>query len=78
MEKDIDRKKLLSAVGELYKNEKLARAVESKDMDGIFSSLSKEQARELKTVLSDKAQLEKILNSPQAKQIMRAFNKDGN
>ena len=37
MEKDIDRKKLLSAVGELYKNEKLARAVESKDMDGIFS-----------------------------------------
>ncbi len=77
MGKDFDKQKLLSAINQLTGNKNLSDAVAKKDMNGVFESLSANQAKELKEVLSDKAKLEQILSSPQAQQIMKALNKDG-
>ncbi len=77
MENNIDRKKLLDAVAQIGKNQKLSNAVANKDMQGILRELDPVQSAELKKLMSDKASLEKLLNSPQAQMIMRSLNKDG-
>ena len=77
MEKDFDKQKLLSAIKDLMGNKNLSDAMAKKDMNGVMSALSPEQAKELKEVLSDKAKLQQIMSSPHAQQIMKALNKDG-
>ena len=77
MEKDFDKQKLLSAIKDLMWNKNLSDAMAKKDMNGVMSALSPEQAKELKEVLSDKVKLQQIMSSPQAQQIMKALNKDG-
>lgn len=77
MEKDFDKQKLLSAINELMGNKKITDAMAKKDMNGVLSNLSAEQAKELKSVLSDKARLQQIMSSPQAQQVMKALKKDG-
>ena len=77
MEKDFDKQKLLSAIKDLMENKNLSDAMAKKDMNGVMSALSPEQAKELKEVLSDKAKLQQIMSSPHAQQIMKALNKDG-
>ena len=77
MEKDFDKQKLLSAIKDLTGNKNLSDAMAKKDINGVMSALSPEQAKELKEVLSDKAKLEQIMSSPHAQQIMKALNKDG-
>lgn len=77
MENNIDRKKLLDAVAQIGKNQKLSNAVAKKDMQGILNELDPAQSAELKKLMSDKASLEKLLNSPQAQMIMRSLSKDG-
>lgn len=77
MEKDFDKQKLLSAIKDLMGNKNLSDAMAKKDMNGVMSALSPEQAKELKEVLSDKVKLQQIMSSPQAQQIMKALNKDG-
>ena len=77
MEKDFDKQKLLSAIKDLMGNKNLSDAMAKKDMNGVMSALSPEQAKELKEVLSDKAKLQQIMSSPYAQQIMKALNKDG-
>ncbi len=77
MENNIDRKKLLDAVAQIGKNQKLSNAVAQRDMQGILNELDPAQSAELKKLMSDKASLEKLLNSPQAQMIMRSLSKDG-
>ena len=77
MEKDFDKQKLLSAIKDLMGNKNLSDAMAKKDMNGVMSALSPEQAKEHKEVLSDKVKLQQIMSSPHAQQIMKALNKDG-
>ena len=77
MEKDFDKQKLLSAIKDLMENKNLSDAMAKKDMNGVMSALSPEQAKELKEVLSDKVKLQQIMSSTHAQQIMKALNKDG-
>lgn len=77
MEKDFDKQKLLSAIKDLMENKNLSDAMAKKDMNGVMSALSPEQAKELKEVLSDKVKLQQIMSSPHAQQIIKALNKDG-
>ena len=77
MEKDFDNQKLLSAIKDFMGNKNLSDAMAKKDMNGVMSALSPEQAKELKEVLSDKVKLQQIMSSPHAQQIMKALNKDG-
>ncbi len=48
------------------------------DVEKMVASLSPEQQEKLNSILSDKAQTEKILSSPVAKQLLRALLGDKN
>ncbi|MBR6693925.1 MAG: hypothetical protein IKL62_03145 [Clostridia bacterium] len=74
---NIDRKKLFAAIGELSKNGGLKRAVENGNYSDILASLPKEQADELSSLMSDSAARERLLSSPQAKELLRRLGKDG-
>ena len=77
MDNNIDRKKLMEAISMLSKNGSLSKAVENKDFSAILSSLPKNQADELSALMADKAACDKLLSSPQAKEIMRKLGQNG-
>ena len=43
----------------------------------ILANLTPDERNKLSKMLSDRATLEKILNTPEAKELMRKFNEDG-
>ena len=77
----IDKKKLMDAVisssGGKIDKETLAGAVEIKTIDPLLENLSAEDKDRLKSVMSDKKSMEAVLNSPQAKALLKAFLKGG-
>ncbi|MEE1161685.1 MAG: hypothetical protein U0K70_06475 [Acutalibacteraceae bacterium] len=77
----IDKKKLMDAVisssGGKIDKETLAGAVERKNIDPLLENLSAEDKERLKSVMSDKKSMEAVLNSPQAKALLKAFLKGG-
>ena len=77
----IDKKKLMDAAisssGGKIDKETLAGAVERKNIDPLLENLSAEDKERLKSVMSDKKSMEAVLNSPQAKALLKAFLKGG-
>ena len=77
----IDKKKLMDAVisssGGKIDKETLAGAVERKNIDPLLENLSAEDKERLKSVMSDKKSMEAVLNSPQAKALLKAYLKGG-
>ena len=73
---NIDRKKLLSAIAELSKNGGIKKAVSTGNYDEILASLPKDKADELSSLMNDSAAREKLLSSPQAKELLKRLKKD--
>ena len=77
----IDKKKLMDAVisssGGKIDKETLQGAVEGKTIAPLLKNLSAEDKEKLKSVMSDKKSMEAVLNSPQAKALLKAFLKGG-
>ena len=53
----------------------VSSAIKSGNIDNILGSLDPEKAQKLKSVLSDKSAIEKILKSPQAAKLMKDLQK---
>ena len=60
-----------------YNINDLLKATKSGKAEDLFNMLSAEDAAKIKNVLADKALTEKILQSEQAKQLIKSFMKDG-
>ncbi len=73
---NVDRKKLISAIAELSKNGGLKRALANGNYNEILASLPKDKADELSALMSDSAAREKLLSSPQAKELLKRFGKN--
>ncbi len=77
----IDKKKLMDAVisssGGKIDKETFQGAIEEKNIDPLLKNLSAEDKEKLKSVMSDKKSMEAVLNSPQAKALLKAFLKGG-
>ncbi len=74
---NIDRKKLLEAIGAISKNGNLRQAVAKGDYGSVLSALPPEQAAELSAIMSDKAARDKLLSSPQAQELLRKLGNNG-
>ena len=68
---------VISSSGGKIDKETLAGAVERKNIDPLLENLSAEDKERLKSVMSDKKSMEAVLNSPQAKALLKAFLKGG-
>jgi len=55
--------------------EALRRAAESGEIDKLLSKLSKKDSEKLQAVLMDKDAAEKLLSTPQARQLLEKFLK---
>ncbi|MBQ8550286.1 MAG: hypothetical protein IKL44_05295 [Clostridia bacterium] len=77
MQNNIDRKKLLEAISALSKNENLKKAVSDGNFSGILASLPADQAKELSSLMNDKAARDKLMSSPQAAELLKRFKQDG-
>ena len=77
----IDKEKLINAAvsssGGKIDKETLSNAVKGKNIDPILKNLSDADKEKLKSVMSDKKSMEAVLNSPQAKALLKAFLKGG-
>jgi hypothetical protein len=60
-----------------YNINDLIKATKNGKPEDLFSMLSSEDAARIKNVLADKALTEKILQSEQARQLIKTFMKDG-
>lgn len=74
---NLDRKKLLKAISALGKRDALKKAMEKNDYNAILSSLPENEAQELQALMSDKEARDKLLSSPQARELLRKL-KNGN
>ena len=76
----MDNKDLLSNItsGSKLDKEALSKAAKSGDTSSLINSLSQEDKQKLNNILSDKQELSKVLNSPQAKALMKMFGKGNN
>lgn len=78
---EIDKEKLINAAvsssGGKIDRETLSNAVKGKNIDPILKNLSDTDKEKLKNVMSDKKSMEAVLNSPQAKALLKAFLKGG-
>ena len=52
----------------------LEKAKQTGDASGLVNSLSDQDKQKLNQILSDKAELEKVLKSPQAQMLLKMFN----
>ena len=68
---------VISSSGGKIDKDTLAGAVERKNIDPLLENLSAEDKERLKSVMSDKKSMEAVLNSPQAKALLKAFLKGG-
>lgn len=77
----IDKEKLMDAVisssGGKIDKKMLTDAAKDKNIDPLIKNLSSEDREKLKSVMSDKKSMEAVLNSPQAKALLKAFLKGG-
>ena len=55
--------------------EKVKEAIQQGDVSKIASSMSKEDMNKVQAILSDKEQMEKILQSPLAKTLLKQLGK---
>ena len=60
-----------------YNIDELMALTKSGKADDLLSRLSKSDADKIKSVLSDKAATEKLLQTTQAQEILRYLKKDG-
>lgn len=78
---EIDKEKLINAAvsssGGKIDRETLSNAVKGKNIDPILKNLSDTDKEKLKNVMYDKKSMEAVLNSPQAKALLKAFLKGG-
>lgn len=74
---NINKKKLLDAVRKAGFSQDVGEALQKKDLSGVMSSLSGEQAARINEILSDKEALSRLLSSSEAKNIIRALKDDG-
>ena len=78
---EIDKQKLMDAVisssGGKIDKKTLTEAVKEKNIDPLLQNLSAADKEKLKSVMSDKKSMEAVLNSPQAKALLKAFLKGG-
>lgn len=77
MENNIDRQKLMDALAGLKLGGALGKAVESRNLESILGALDASQAAQLRKTVSDRAELKKMLSSPEAQAIIKALQKDG-
>ncbi len=74
---NIDRQKLLNAIlnakGKKINQNSINQA-EKGDISGLVGSLSDEEKKSLKSALGNKSEVEKILNSDEAKEIIRKLS----
>lgn len=73
----MDNKDLFNHItsnGKLDK-EAITKAAKSGDTSSLINSLSQEDKQKLNNILSDKQALAEVLNSPQAKALMKMFGK---
>ena len=56
-------------------NDDIKKAMQTGNTENLINSLSKEDKQKLNNILNDKDALEKVMNSPQAKALMKLFNK---
>ena len=77
MENNIDRQKLMDAMAGLNLGGALGKAVESRNLESILGALDASQAAQLRKTVSDRAELKKMLSSPEAQAIIKALQKDG-
>lgn len=77
----IDKEKLMDAVisssGGKIDKKALSEAAKGKNIDPLLKNLSAEDREKLKSVMSDQKSMEAVLNSPQAKALLKAFLKGG-
>lgn len=78
---EIDKQKLMDAVisssGGKIDKKTLMEAAKEKNIDPLLQNLSAADKEKLKSVMSDKKSMEAVLNSPQAKALLKAFLKGG-
>ncbi len=74
---NLDRKKLIEAIGMLSKNPNLREAVSKGEYASILSALPKEDAAEIEKIMKSKEARDSLLSSPQAKEILSRLKKDG-
>ena len=78
---EIDKQKLMDAVisssGGKIDKKTLTEAAKEKNIDPLLQNLSAADKEKLKSVMSDKKSMEAVLNSPQAKALLKAFLKGG-
>ncbi len=77
---NVNRDKLQSALKNAANEnglnaDRLNGAINSGKMENVLKSLNAEQAAKLKQVLNDKQALNNILNSPQARRILKDLSK---
>ena len=77
MENNIDRQKLMDALAGRKLGGALGKAVESRNLESILGALDASQAAQLRKTVSDRAELKKMLSSPEAQAIIKALQKDG-
>lgn len=70
-----------NSIGDLFSSGKVnlkdaKQAIENKDPSKIINNLSLEDKQKLNTLLNDKDAMEKALNSPEAKALMKLFSKN--
>ena len=77
----IDNEKLMDTVisssGGKIDKKTLSQAAKEKNIDPLLQNLSAADKEKLKSVMSDKKSMEAVLNSPQAKALLKAFLKGG-
>lgn len=58
-------------------NDALKNAIKKGDVEGAMASLDADTAAKVKAVISDPAAAERLLQSPEAQQLMKMFLKRG-
>lgn len=78
---EIDKQKLMDAVlsssGGKIDKQSLAGAIQSKNAGALIKNLSPADREKLNKVMSDQKSMEALLNSPQAKALLKTFLKGG-
>ena len=78
---EIDKQELMDAVlsssGGKIDKQSLAGAIQSKNADALIKNLSPADREKLNKDMSDRKSMEALLNSPQAKAMLKTFLKGG-
>lgn len=66
---------ITSKSGGKFDKETISKAAKNGDVSQLVNKLSQEDKQKLNNILSDKQALSEVLNSPQAKALMKMFGK---